>query len=58
MPAPGPKDGHMSQSSRDLNKNVGVKSNGFKFGGGSAEVGKERHPATVILTPGSFTPCS
>ena len=37
MPAPGPKDGHMSRSSRDLSKGIAVKSNGFKHGGGSTE---------------------
>jgi len=37
MPAPGPKDGHMSKSSRDLSKGLGVKSNGFKSGGGAVE---------------------
>ena len=37
MPAPGPKDGHMSKSSRDLSKGIAVKSNGFKYGGGKDE---------------------
>lgn len=37
MPAPGPKDGHMSKSSRDLSKGIAVKSNGFKYGGGRDE---------------------
>ncbi|MDA9099165.1 C2H2-type zinc finger protein [bacterium] len=37
MPAPGPKDGHMSKSSRDLSKGIAVKSNGFKYGGGREE---------------------
>ena len=49
MPAPGPKDGHMSKSSRDLSKGIAVKSNGFKYGGGSREGwgtggGKGRRP--------------
>lgn len=37
MPAPGPKDGHMSKSSRDLSKGIAVKSNGFKHGGATTE---------------------
>jgi len=39
MPAPGPKDGHASKASRDLQltRGTSAKSNGFKYGGGTLD---------------------